>query len=95
MLSHRLDLNNEVEYSQEAIELQDAKVQKTTMTCLGTLVFADKHSRQSLNLSNSTKTQVTSLSLAYEDLFTIPHNILQDFGPAIYHLDISHNMFSR
>ncbi|XP_020292911.1 uncharacterized protein LOC109859151 isoform X2 [Pseudomyrmex gracilis] len=91
-----LDTNNEVEYSQEAIELQDARVQETTMTCLGTLVFADKHSRQSLSMSDSTKTQVVnSLSLAYEDLFTIPHNILQDFGTAIYHLDISHNMFSR
>jgi len=65
------------------------------MTCLGTLVFADKHSRQSLTSDESSKKQVNSLSLAYEDLFTMPYNIIQDYGLTVQHLDISNNMFCR
>lgn len=63
------------------------------MTCLGALVFADKHSRQSSD--DSSKKQVDSLSLAYEDLFAMPYNIIQDYSLTIQHLDISNNMFSR
>ncbi|KYN03609.1 PREDICTED: leucine-rich repeat-containing protein C10orf11-like [Cyphomyrmex costatus] len=65
------------------------------MTCLGTLVFADKHSRRLSTLDDSSKKQNDSLSLAYEDLFIIPYNIIQDFSFTVQHLDISNNMFSR
>ncbi|KAL0125821.1 hypothetical protein PUN28_004703 [Cardiocondyla obscurior] len=65
------------------------------MTCLGALVFADKHSRQSSTSGDSTKVQADSLSLAYEDLFSMPYNIMQDYNLTVQHLDISNNMFSR
>ncbi|XP_012227201.1 leucine-rich melanocyte differentiation-associated protein-like isoform X2 [Linepithema humile] len=65
------------------------------MTCLGKLVFADKYSRQSSTANDSSEGQVNSLSLAYEDLFTVPYNIIRDFSFTLCHLDISHNLFSR
>lgn len=87
---YRLGANNEVEYSLEAKETEEY-----AMTCLGALVFADKHSRQSSTSDDSSKKQIDSLSLAYEDLFTMPYNIIQDYSLTVQHLDISNNMFSR
>ncbi|XP_011699705.1 PREDICTED: leucine-rich repeat-containing protein C10orf11-like isoform X1 [Wasmannia auropunctata] len=81
--------NNEVKQSQVD------EIEEYAMTCLGALVFADKHSRQSFTSGDSSNTQVDSLSLAYEDLFTMPHNIIQDYSLTVQHLDISNNMFSR
>ncbi|XP_012530938.1 leucine-rich melanocyte differentiation-associated protein isoform X4 [Monomorium pharaonis] len=83
-------LGDEIEQS-----LKVEEVEEYAMTCLGTLVFADKHSRQSLTSSDSSKEQVDSLSLAYEDLFIMPYNIIHDYCLIIQHLDISNNMFSR
>lgn len=65
------------------------------MTCLGKLVFADKYSRQSSIVNDSSEGLADSLSLAYEDLFTVPYNIIRDFSFTLCHLDISHNLFSR
>ncbi|XP_071652900.1 leucine-rich melanocyte differentiation-associated protein-like isoform X1 [Temnothorax longispinosus] len=85
-----LGANNEENYSLEVEETEEY-----AMTCLGTLVFADKHFRQSSTSDDLSKNQVDSLSLAYEDLFTMPYNIIQDYSLTIQHLDISNNMFSR
>lgn len=90
MFFYRLGANDEVEYSLEVEETEEY-----AMTCLGALVFADKHSRQSSTSDDSPKKQVDTLSLAYEDLFTMPHNIVQDYSLTVQHLDISNNMFSR
>lgn len=83
------DTDNEIEYPLEA------KEEEVTMTCLGKLVFADKYSRQLSAVNDSSERRVDSLSLAYEDLFTVPYNIIRDFSFTLYHLDISHNLFSR
>lgn len=87
---YRLGANNEIKYSLEVEETEEY-----AMTCLGTLVFADKYSRQSSTSDDSSKKQVNTLSLAYEDLFTLPYNIVQDYNLTVQHLDISNNMFSR
>ena len=71
------------------------KEEEYAMTCLATYIFADKHCRQLSALDDSSAEQVDSLSLAYEDLFTMPHSIIQDYSFATKHLDISHNVFSR
>lgn len=86
--SYRSDTDHEIEYPLEA------KEEEVAMTCLGKLVFADKYSRQS-TANDSSERQVHSLSLAYEDLFTVPYNIIRDFSFTLCHLDISHNLFSR
>jgi len=87
---YRSGTNNEVKYSLEVEEIEEY-----AMTCLGALVFADKHFRQSSTSDDSSKKQVDSLSLAYEDLFTMPYNIIEDYSLIVQHLDISNNMFSR
>ncbi|XP_039302697.1 internalin I isoform X2 [Solenopsis invicta] len=84
------DTNDEVKYS-----LEVEKIEEYTMTCLGALIFADKYSRQSSTPNDSSKKQIDSLSLAYEDLYTMPYNIIQDYSLTVQHLDISNNMFSR
>ncbi|XP_029664991.1 leucine-rich melanocyte differentiation-associated protein-like isoform X2 [Formica exsecta] len=82
--------SNEIKYILKAKEEEEY-----AMTCLGTYVFVDKHCRQSSASNDSSAKQIDSLSLAYEDLFTMPYNIIQDYGLIIKHLDISHNVFSR
>jgi len=87
---YRSSTNNEVKYSLEA-----EKIEEYAMTCLGTLVFVDKHFRQSSTLDDLSKKQIDSLSLAYEDLFIMPYNIIEDYSLTVQHLDISNNVFSR
>lgn len=76
------------------------------MTSLGKLVFNDTHSRHPTVHSDSSckKTQqycndssnnTTSLSLAFENLFYMPHDIVENYGHTISTLDISHNKFNR
>lgn len=65
------------------------------MTCLRTYIHVDKHCRQLSTSDDASAKQIESLSLAYEGLFTMPFNIIQDYGFIIEHLDISHNVFSR
>ncbi|XP_029154960.1 leucine-rich melanocyte differentiation-associated protein-like isoform X3 [Nylanderia fulva] len=81
--------SNEVKYTLKAKEKEEY-----AMTCLGTYVFMDKHCRQLSTSDSSSAQQIDSLSLAYEDLFTMPYNIKQDYD-FVKHLDISHNVFSR
>ncbi|XP_011500843.1 PREDICTED: leucine-rich repeat-containing protein C10orf11-like [Ceratosolen solmsi marchali] len=67
------------------------------MTSLGKLVFVDTHSRQSkLSLSNTSSQNLNkSLSLAFENLFYMPYDIIETYGNTVLTLDISHNKFSR
>jgi len=81
-----LDADNEVEYP-----LEEEEEEEYTMTYLGNIIFADKHCRQS---TNESKRRVDALSFAYEDLSNMPYDIIEDFS-FLYHLDISHNLFSR
>ncbi|XP_072746348.1 leucine-rich melanocyte differentiation-associated protein isoform X1 [Anoplolepis gracilipes] len=84
--------NNEIKHPLKAKEEEEY-----AMTCLGTYIFVDRYCRQSTSDSSSDlfAKQTDSLSLAYEDLFTMPYDIIQDYGFIIKHLDISHNVFSR
>ncbi|CAL1685416.1 unnamed protein product [Lasius platythorax] len=82
--------SNEVKHTLKAKEEEEY-----AMTCLGTYVFMDKHCRQLSISDGSSGKQIDSLSLAYEDLFTMPYSVIQDYGFIIKHLDISHNVFSR
>ncbi|EZA50657.1 uncharacterized protein LOC105283626 isoform X2 [Ooceraea biroi] len=84
-----LDADNEVEYS-----LEEEEEEEYTMTYVGNLIFVDKHCRQSTSMEESKK-RVDSLSLAYEDISNMPYDIIEDFSCTLYHLDISHNFFSR
>lgn len=90
MCCYRSGTSNEVKHP-----LKAKKEEEYAMTCLGTYVFVDKHCRQLSTSNDSSAKQIDSLSLAYEDLFTMPYNIIQDYGLVIKHLDISHNVFSR
>lgn len=92
MYCHRLDVKNEIDYPLEAEELQEF-----TMTALGKLIFVDIHSRRARLLSSnkSSKSFVDSLSLAFENLFHMPFDIMEEYSADIHTLDISHNKFSR
>lgn len=89
MFCYRSGASNEVKHTLKA------KEEEYAMTCLGTYVFMDKHCRQLSISDGSSAKQIDSLSLAYEDLFTMPYSVIQDYGFIIKHLDISHNVFSR
>lgn len=81
---------NEVKHS-----LKTKEEEEYAMTCLRTYIHVDKHCRQFSISDDASAKQIDSLSLAYEGLFTMPYNIIQDYGFIIKHLDISHNMFNR
>jgi hypothetical protein len=81
-----LNADNEVEYP-----LEEEEEEEYTMTYLGNIIFVDKHCRQS---TNESKGCIDALSFAYEDLSNMPSDIIEDFS-FLYHLDISHNLFSR
>ncbi|XP_072757028.1 uncharacterized protein [Anoplolepis gracilipes] len=87
-----LSANNEIKHPFKA-----KKEEEHAMTCLETYIFVDKYCRQSTSDSSSDSfaKQTDSLSLAYEDLFTMPYGIIQDYGFFIKHLDICHNVFNR
>ncbi|XP_015600694.1 leucine-rich melanocyte differentiation-associated protein isoform X2 [Cephus cinctus] len=67
------------------------------MTSLGRLVFVDINSRHPKSLySDESSIDVTdSLSLAFENLFHMPFDIIESYGSTLRTLDISHNKFSR
>lgn len=90
IICYRLNADNEVEYCLE----EEEEEEEYTMTYVGNLIFVDKHCRQSTS-SDEVEKRVNSLSLAYEDLSNMPYDIIEDFSSILYHLDISHNLFSR
>ncbi|XP_014217016.1 leucine-rich melanocyte differentiation-associated protein-like [Copidosoma floridanum] len=66
------------------------------MTSLGKLVFHDTYSRYPIPFSSiSARNPSASLSLAFENLFYMPYDIIENYGPTIHTLDVSHNKFSR
>ncbi|KAG7203772.1 hypothetical protein KM043_013794 [Ampulex compressa] len=87
-----LDLSDELELQKEVEE-----VDNLAMTSLGKLIFVDIHSRHSKSLpSDETSVNTTdSLSLAFENLFYMPFDIIENYGNTIRTLDVSHNKFSR
>ena len=86
-----MDYTSELELQKEADE-----VEQLAMTSLGKLVFVDLHCRHSKSLSSDKPSvDVDSLSLAFEDLFCMPFDIIENYSNILHTLDISHNMFSR
>ncbi|XP_058794637.1 leucine-rich melanocyte differentiation-associated protein-like [Phymastichus coffea] len=68
------------------------------MTSLGKLVFSDTYSRHSppaIAGTSSSSNSNDSLSLAFENLFHMPYDIIENYGTKIQTLDISHNKFGR
>ncbi|XP_063992688.1 leucine-rich melanocyte differentiation-associated protein-like isoform X2 [Diachasmimorpha longicaudata] len=70
------------------------------MTSLGKSVFADINERHTSSSSDSdgaisTDSDGASLSLAFENLFFMPYDIMERFNSCVTTLDISHNKFSR
>lgn len=88
LLYDRLSANNEVKCTVEANETQ-----KPTMTALGKIVFGDIHNRR--NKTPEDVEDVVSLSLAYENIFHMPYDIIEKYSDTLSTLDISHNRFSR
>lgn len=79
-------------------DLDDTKeVEAFIMTSLGKLIFVDIHARHSKSLSSDeTSDDLTEcLSLAFENLYYMPYDIMECYGPIVHTLDISHNQFSR
>ncbi|XP_043257335.1 leucine-rich melanocyte differentiation-associated protein-like isoform X2 [Colletes gigas] len=87
-----LDYRDELELQKEADE-----VEQLAMTSLGKLIFVDIHCRHSKSLSTdkSSIDTVDSLSLAFESLFYMPFDIIENYSSTVHTLDISHNKFSR
>lgn len=87
-----MDYTNELELQKEADE-----VEQLAMTSLGRLIFVDLHCRHSNSLSSDKPSVdvVDSLSLAFENLFYMPFDIIENYSNALHTLDISHNKFSR
>ncbi|XP_011314897.1 leucine-rich repeat-containing protein C10orf11-like [Fopius arisanus] len=71
------------------------------MTSLGKAVFADINERHSSTSSENDSELISgdfdesSLSLAFENLFFMPYDIIERFNSSVSTLDISHNKFSR
>lgn len=61
------------------------------MTSLAKLVFVDTHSRR----DNQRIEADENLSMAFENLFHMPFDIIENYASTISTLDISHNKFSR
>lgn len=73
-------------------------MEEFAMTSLGKLIFIDSHSRHSKSLSSDESSNLDyseSLSLAFESLFHMPYDIIENYANSINTLDISHNKFSR
>lgn len=73
------------------------RIKRLNMTSLGKLIFIDIHCRNP-RISSSTDLQkdyVESLSFAFQNLFYMPFDIIENYGNMIYTLDISHNKFCR
>lgn len=87
-----MDYTNELELQKEADE-----VEQLAMTSLGRLIFVDLHCRHSNSLSSDKPSVdvVDSLSLAFENLFYMPFDIIENYSNTLHTLDISHNKFSR
>lgn len=88
----RLDYSDELELQKEADE-----VEQFAMTSLGKLIFVDIHCRhpKSLSADKPSVDIADSLSLAFESLFYMPFDIIENYGNTVRTLDISHNKFSR
>ncbi|XP_014616368.1 leucine-rich melanocyte differentiation-associated protein-like [Polistes fuscatus] len=67
------------------------------MTSLGKLIFIDIHSRNpKISFSNDLQANhVESLSFAFQNLFHMPFDIIENYGNTIHTLDISNNKFCR
>lgn len=69
------------------------------MTSLGKLIFADINSRVRTKSSGDSLSTSdydnTSISLAFENLFFMPYDIIEKYDDSVLTLDISHNIFSR
>lgn len=87
-----MDYSDELELQKEAEE-----VDQFAMTSLGKLIFVDIHCRhpKSLSADKSSVDTVDSLSLAFEDLFYMPFDVIENYNNTVHTLDISHNKFSR
>lgn len=85
-----------MDYNSDELELQKEanEVEQFAMTSLGRLIFVDIHCRHPKSLS-SDKPSVDSLSLAFENLFYMPFDIIENYGNTLHTLDISHNKFNR
>lgn len=87
-----LDYSDELELQKEADE-----VEEFAMTSLGRLIFVDLHCRhpKSLSSDKSSVDNIDSLSLAFENLFYMPFDIIENYSNTLHTLDISHNKFTR
>lgn len=63
------------------------------MTYVGNIIFANKHDRPPI--FGESDEPIRSLSLASEDLYRMPPDIIEDISSDVYDLDISNNFFSR
>ena len=91
--------HSRLEYRNEDLELDDCETaEEFAMTSLGKLIFVDAHCRHSKSLSSEESSNLDlteSLSLAFESLFYMPYDIIENYASTINTLDISHNKFSR
>lgn len=72
--------------------VEDAEeVEEFAMTSLAKLVFVDTHSRREAPEGEADQ----ALSLAFENLFHMPFDIVETYASTISTLDISYNKFSR
>lgn len=73
------------------------EVEQFAMTSLGKLIFVDINCREpkSLSAEEPSIDLADSLSLAFENLFCMPFDIIENYGSTVRTLDISHNKFSR
>lgn len=61
------------------------------------MIYVDTHSRyrNATNVDESKIDASETLSLAFENLFYMPFDIIENFGSSIRTLDLSHNKFCR
>lgn len=73
------------------------RIKRLNMTSLGKLIFIDIHCRHPRTSSSTDlqKDYVESLSFAFQNLFYMPFDIIENYGNMIHTLDISHNKFCR
>ncbi|XP_046736271.1 leucine-rich melanocyte differentiation-associated protein-like isoform X1 [Diprion similis] len=84
-----LDLSHDLDSIDDAEE-----VEELAMTSLAKLVFVDTHSRSNQNGAAESESD-EALSLAFENLFHMPFDIIETYGSTLRTLDISYNEFSR
>lgn len=68
------------------------EVQKPAMTAVAKLVWEDTHNKLS---KIEEETNVESLSLAFENIYYVPFDIIEKYSPSVKTLDLSNNRFSR